>query len=184
MTPEPAEQIERQIKDLEDEERELSRRLEGLRGRVSGLRQALGILLATMGADDKVGDLSPAVERPMHVRHRTLPDPATNARWAYMLRLINAAPPSGITIEDLVRETEKEGHSLPSGVARSLVSIAAKEGVIRRVGTGRYRGMNAHAVNEVSSKEETGAPTPRNLNPNPEMSFSGDYEDVAKAGGT
>jgi hypothetical protein len=43
---------------------------------------------------------------------------------------------------------------------------------------------NAHAVNEVSSKEETGAPTPRNLNPNPEMSFRGDYEDVAKAGGT
>lgn len=158
MAREPAEQIEQQIKALEAEERELSRRLECLRGQVSGLRQALDIVRATLGQDEAVVGLRRAREQPAYVRHRPLPNPATNARWACMLRLINAAPPEGLAIDDLVRETEKEGQRLPNGVARSLLSIAAKEGVIRRVGTGRYGGITERAENNgVSSREETGA---------------------------
>lgn len=146
MTREPTEQIERQIEALEAEERELSRRLEGLRGRVSGLRQALDIVRANMAAGEAESVSPGARERPAQVRHRPLPDPATNARWACMLRLINDAPPEGVGVDELVRDTGKEGHSLPSSVARSLLSIAAREGVIRRVGTGRYRGSVSNDV--------------------------------------
>lgn len=142
--------LKHKIVDAEAEEERLLSHLRTLRGRIDGLRQALALI---QSESDDAAESSGVEYAPDGKRARTgrLPNPDTNPRWRFILGLVNAAPPSGVSVDTVVKETEKTGHTLTSNVARSYLSIAAAQGIIRRVSVGHYRGKDTDGPNVETS---------------------------------
>ena len=144
-------QIKRKITEAEAAEASMLSQIHEVRGRISGLRQALALIQDKGDERDEERSRDEVRDKPQRVRGSRLPNPETNPRWRFMLNLVNSAPIDGISVDHIVKETTRAGHVLPSNVARSFLSVAAQEGLIHRVSVGRYRGKNSNGPDAEAS---------------------------------
>lgn len=156
MTNGVADKISCQIDALVHREGELMSEIADVRGRVRGLRDALAMVQGDESSAIDGGveaHQQKGVSQAKRNRGDRLPNPETNARWAYMLLLLQSAPTGGRSIDEIVRLTNEHGHALTPNVARSFLSIAAKRGICRRVATGRYCIANTNGSGNVTIPE-------------------------------
>jgi hypothetical protein len=129
-------QIEAQIRRLEAEEGHLRSQLAELRGRLAGLQEALRMYRgeAPRGA--------PAYgSKRLHfpASGSRVPDPSRSPGWAAALDAMASAPPQGHRVDYIEAKTIESGHPMARNTLRSVLSHAAREGIIKRVSVGRYR---------------------------------------------
>lgn len=125
--------LQRQIDQLEAENRRLTDEIAVLRGRLSGLRDALRLYRGEAPA------LPQRRSRKSGPSGSRVPDPGRSPGWAFILDLLGSAPPQGYSVDYLVERSSEHEHSIQRNSLRSILSHAAKEGVVERVSMGHYR---------------------------------------------
>jgi hypothetical protein len=127
--------IRRQIAEVEERRYQLSSELARIDGRLAGLREALALYL---------GDAHSGIrERGYSAREGSKgtrsPDPAKSKGWAFVLSLLEKAPPSGFSVDEIGEQVAQAGHRMARNSLLANLSGAYKEGIIDRVRVGYYR---------------------------------------------
>ena len=115
-------------------------------GHLAGLHQALAMFLGE----------SPAVKST--ARQSRVPDPTKSESWAFVLRALEKAAPSGISADEIHEQAALSGHVMARNTLSANLSNAFKEGVVQRVSRGRYRkhaNANGHQPTEIDSSART-----------------------------
>lgn len=134
MRPDYENALQAQINNLEERQGKLRAEIERLQAHLGGLRQALSLYRGEPEPTRK-----PTGQPSSASRGSRVPDPRKSAVWAFALSRMESAPPDGIDIDDLNTAIVGAGYEMSRNTLRSNLSNAAREGVIERVGYGRYR---------------------------------------------
>jgi len=123
----------REIAGLEERRGKVASELARIDGSLDGLRRAHAIYL---------GDAKPAVVHRNVARvprQGKAPDPAKSKVWAYILGLLEDAPESGISVDELADRCAATGHHISRNTLRANLSNAFQDGAIDRIRVGYYR---------------------------------------------
>ena len=127
--------LQAQIAEWEQRQSKLRSEIERIEAHLGGLRQALSLYRGEpRPAHRPVGRSSSSGGRGSRVH-----DPNKSEAWAFALSKLEAAPASGIDIDDLDTAIAGAGYEMSRNTLRANLSNAAKEGIIEGVGYGRYR---------------------------------------------
>lgn len=158
-------ELRSQIAELEGRRVKLNAELAHIDGHLSGLRQALSLFRGEQHSAYKSG-----AETEIRTRGSRVPNPRKSEAWAFALTEMENAPPEGVGVRELDVSLRNAGYALSRNTLRANLSNAATEGVIERVGYGRYRKLRRDTerqraeseISEESDGESDSDARPRN----------------------
>jgi hypothetical protein len=120
-----------EIASLEERRTKLTSELARIDGQLNGLQRALGLYLGETSV--------PHFALMRASREAKAPDPAKSESWAFILRLLEDAPESGFSVDEIAEHCAESGYSVARNTLLANLSNAYRDGTIQRVRTGHYR---------------------------------------------
>jgi hypothetical protein len=157
-----------EIANLEERRAKLTSELARIDGQLSGLQRALSLYLGDMPA--------PRFAQIRASRETKAPDPAKSESWAFVLRLLEDAPESGLSVDEIAAHCVENGYNVARNTLLANLSNASQDGTIERVRTGYYK-RRAHG-HEARTESEDAEPRESN-DGGPQQSFG--YGERAKS---
>jgi hypothetical protein len=120
-----------EIASLEERRTKLTSELARIDGQLSGLQRALSLYRGETSG--------PPFALMRASRETKAPDPAKSESWAYVLRLLEDAPDSGLSVDEIADQCATSGYSVARNTLLANLSNASRDGTIQRVRTGYYK---------------------------------------------